>query len=408
MSGDFCCVLAVGNPTMAVMNHAPARFFVLLALAVTLSPAAASRAADDDALADAERQLDRADDLFESGSDDLASIQLDDAIKALEALAKKDPKSAKAQALLARGYAGRGEAESSGAAIARAAELAPDNADYQFQHGVALARADKPKEALAAFERAVKLDPKHAQAALMVGVSHADAGDEEAALAWFTKAAAIDPKYAMAHGNVGQIHQNRGNHEEALAAFEKAVEATPKDWRFRSKLVQLYQALGQIEQRDHELAVIRDMWAEAEIDQPYFCREQFESGGKKVQVYEHFELEGDRPIRYAFVVLKPDGQAADFKITLGSYEMTTQIARQTGKIGKDERMFHLDGYYPDGSHRTFGMFRKEPSYEETRVRVVDVLKGKLKPRSSSTRKGDGNIDVEVEVQPDPDAPVERE
>jgi tetratricopeptide (TPR) repeat protein len=393
---------------MILLNKAALRLLVAWVLAVLLVPSYAPAAAADDTLADVERQLDRVDDLFDSGSDELASSMLDTAVETLEAAAKRDPKSAKAQALLARAYAGRGDAELADAASTRAAELEPANAEYQFLHGLALARAEKPEAALAAFRRATELDPGHAKSALMVGVVSADAGDEDAALEWFVKAATIDPKYATAHGNVGQIYQNRGKSADALAAFQKAVEAAPEDWRFRAKLVQLYQALGKTEERDHERAVIRDLWDEDKVDQPHFCREQFEVAGKKVQAYEHFELAGDRPVRYAFLVLKPDGQRPDFKITLGSYEMTTRIARERGTIGKDERMFHLDGYYADGSHRTFGMFRKEPSYEETRVRVVEVLKGKLKAKSSSTPGREGGIDVKVEVEADPDAPVEKE
>src|SRR5687768_17578103 len=255
----------------------------------------------------------------------------------LKAAAKKEPKDAKAQALLGRAYSYRGDDDKADAAYARAAELAPDNAEYQFMLGSSLARAEKTTEALAAFRRAAELNPKHAKTALMVGVMLADTGDEDGALEWFAKAAKLDPKYALAHGNIGQIHQNRGHTKEALAAFQRAVEARPDDWRFRSKLVQLHQALGQIEERDHERAVVIDLWREDKVDQPMFCREQFEVDGKQVQAYEHFELEGDRAVRYAFMVLKPGGTEVEFKISLGSYDMTTRIAREQGEVGKDER-----------------------------------------------------------------------
>ena len=387
------------------MNRAHLSVLVAAALLISLhAPAAADTATGADAVADVERQLDRVNDLLESGSDDLAAAMLDTAIETLEAAAKKAPKDAKAQALLARAYGYRGDRAKSDAATTRAAELEPKNAEYQYQLGFVHARARQTDDALAAFKRAAELDPKHAKATLMAGAMLADAGDEEAALRWFVKAAAIDPEYANAHGNVGQIHQNRGKHKEALAAFERALEIDPKNWRYRAKLVQLYQALGRIEDRDHQRAVLVDQWREDEIDQPHFCREQFEVAGRRVQVYEHFELEGPRALRYAFIVLKPDGREADFRVTLGSYDITTQIAREQGDVGKDERIFHLDGYYSGGEHRTFGMFKKEPSYEETRGYVVEVLKDQVKPLSSSKPAREPQVNVEAEEPAPAQAP----
>ena len=57
--------------------------------------------------------------------------------------------------------------------------------------------------------------------------------------------------------------------------------------------------------------------------------------------------------------------------------MTTQLMRKSGDIKEDERMFHLDVYYPGGVHGTLGMFKKEPTYEETRQQVKKFLDGKF-------------------------------
>ena len=99
----------------------------------------------------------------------------------------------------------------------------------------------------------------------------------------------------------------------------------------------------------------------------------------KVMVMEWFELEGERAVRYAFHILDDKGKSTR-RISLGSYDVTTQIARELGEIGKDARIFHLDGYTP-GKHATYGMFKKEPTYEETRAMVVKVLKDEMKPLS---------------------------
>src|SRR5688572_20495071 len=113
---------------MSLMNRRTCRFTIVLVPVMLIALSSVmTYAADKAELADAERMLDRADDLFANGSDDLASVELDAAVEKLEAIAKADPKSAKAQALLARAHAGRGDAERADAASARAAELAPKN-----------------------------------------------------------------------------------------------------------------------------------------------------------------------------------------------------------------------------------------------------------------------------------------
>src|SRR5688572_5456108 len=111
---------------------------VALVLTVLLS-AQSARAAD--TLDDLARQLDRVEDLFRSDSPALASGMLDTAIEKLEAVAKDQPKEAKAQALLARAYSYRADDAKADAAYARAAELAPENAEYRFLYGSSLARA---------------------------------------------------------------------------------------------------------------------------------------------------------------------------------------------------------------------------------------------------------------------------
>jgi tetratricopeptide (TPR) repeat protein len=375
--------------------------YAALALAVVLTTLAARAGADTvDSLDALAKQLDRVEDLFRSDSPELASAMLDTATGRLEAVAKVKPTDARAQALLARGYSYRGDGAKADAAFARAAQLAPDNAEYQFLHGSSLARARKTAEALAAYRRAAELDPKHARAALMVGVmlmeSNADPNADEA-LTWFVKAAEIDPKFARAHANIGEVHQDRGAARAALAAYEKAVEAAPQDWRYRAKLVQLYHALGRTEERDHERAVLLEMWHDDKVDQPMFCREQFQAAGRKVQAYEHFDPRGDRALRYTFVVLKPDGRQPGYRLTLGSDKPVGAAARAKGEAGNDERLFRLDAHHPDGERRTFGTFKKDPSYDATRMRVVEVLEGKLKPVSDSKPGADGNLDIQVET-----------
>ena len=64
--------------------------------------------------------------------------------------------------------------------------------------------------------------------------------------------------------------------------------------------------------------------------------------------------------------------------------MTNAIWQETTKPKpkKGVRLFHLDGYFPNG-HATYGMFPGEPTYEETRKLVVDILEKSKKPISAT-------------------------
>ena len=311
--------------------------------------------------------------------DDRRAMQVID--RAL-ALAPRDPE---VHLLRAAALAYAEKAEESLKEIIAARDLAPNVARFWFELGKAQAGQQQTDDALKSFRKAAELDPKHARSVLMIGALLAESGKEADAFAHFQKAAEIDPSYALAHYNVGQIHQNHARHKEALDAFQAADKARPEDTRTLAKIVQCHQALGQLKERDAVREQVIKLLKSGSVREAAFCREQFQVGKAKVLAFEHAELKGPRALRYVFVVDDGDRQ---YRVSLGSYESTTQIAREMRQIGPDQRIFHLDGYYPNNEHRTFGMFDKEPTYEETRGMVTAVIEGKREAQGAS-RPGRG-------------------
>jgi tetratricopeptide (TPR) repeat protein len=177
----------------------------------------------------------------------------------------------------------------------------------------------------------------------------------------------------------------------ALEMWQHVKKDNPADWTIRAKLIQTYQALKKLPERDAERAELFAMWKKGEPaefkHEIEYCREQFEVNGKQVMVFEEFELKGNRAIRYVFSILDETGKAEEFRISLGSYDTTNGIwtELQNPKPKEGERLFHLDGYFKDGSHTTYGMYPPpEPSYDQIREIVVKILENKFKPLSSST------------------------
>lgn len=233
--------------------------------------------------------------------------------------------------------------------------------------------SEQEKKAIKAFETAN---------AFMEENKHAEA------LKFYKEGLAILPEDTAMLYNGGIAAYSIKNFETALDLWKKLKTVDPADGQARSKLVQVYQALNKLPERDKERDEIFALWKSKKSkefsERDFFCREQFEVNGYKLFVFEHFELKGERALRYVFMISKPG--AEDFKISLGSYDMTNNFWREMTKPTpkEGERLFHLDGYFKNG-HATYGMFHPAPTYDETRKMVIDILEGKAKPVSSSTR-----------------------
>ena len=214
------------------------------------------------------------------------------------------------------------------------------------------------------------------------------AGDLQGALKKYEVALKADPVRKTALFNGGLAAYLMGKPERAAELWERLRKLTPGDLRLLSKVVQAYQASNRPKERDSvrkDLIERRSKLDEKSRAQfPKYCRDQFKVAGEKVMAFEYFELEGERALRYRFSVVKEGREA--YYLSLGSYTTTTQIARELGQIAKDDRMFHMDGYYKGGRvHETYGMFTKEPSYTEARKIIEKILAGKKKPASSTEK-----------------------
>jgi tetratricopeptide (TPR) repeat protein len=260
----------------------------------------------------------------------------------------------------------------------------------RLRDAATLLKTDKPKataqlrEIVAELQAAARQHPDDAQTLLLLGTAHTHLGEDEAAIAPFAKVTELRPKSPAGWLNLGQAYQNLGRAKDSLAAYGAALKLEPDNWRARAKVVQNHQSLGQIEQRDRERTTLLRMREAKKIDQPYYCREQLTHAGTRILAMEHFELNGDRAVRYVFYVIPKGKREPEYRISLGSYAFTNAVDRDAGRLKEGQRLFHLDGYYPNKEHRTFAFFEGEPTYEEARAMALDAIEGKLQPKSVST------------------------
>ncbi len=195
-----------------------------------------------------------------------------------------------------------------------------------------------------------------------------------------------DPSLLYNGGFAALLNKDASTAAKLLSRLKK-VE--PDDWQARAKLIQAYQILGNTQERNRErdeLFALKKSGSVKELNQHIqYCRDRFEAGGKSILAFELFEFKGPRGMRYVFSVLNDGRGTEEYRISLGSYDTTNSIWRETTNPKPKEgvRLFHLDGYFPNGGHATYGMFPGEPTYEETKRMVVEIL-DKKKPPVSAT------------------------
>jgi cytochrome c-type biogenesis protein CcmH/NrfG len=384
----------------------------LAALALTLSIPAALRA---DALDD---ELAAAKELLLSGKEDQAAQRLD----ALEARARvtaaSSPSDAHVQYILGMAAMYAGHDAPAQRALDQAVRLDPKSAPYVQGRAQLALYQDKPQEAITVLAKFIETDAKNAEVWDLLGEAQANAQQFPAAQESYQKAAALapreakyvikvgdmlarqhkdadaqaafqkalelDPKSASALGNLAQLYESQKHFDQAVETYARMVALDVTNYRALAKQVQLYQAMGQPKQRDTTRAQIFALKKSGKIDADSYCCEQFTQGQSNIIVLEYFALQGPTAVRYSFNVLSADGKSIEKRITLGSYLDVTALAREQGTIQPGERLFHLDVYSVDAqgdvsNRQTYGMFTKEPTYEETRDLVKQYFAGTLKP-----------------------------
>lgn len=281
--------------------------------------------------------------------------------------------------------------ESGIASLDQARKLDLKNAEYWSEWGEALLENGEKSKARSALEESLQLDPRRSAALLALGAIDYEEGKLEASLEKCLRVIAIDSSSTLAHYNAGQTLQTLGKHDKALSHFQSVVKLDPDDGRAAAKIVQCHQALRQLKERDASREKVFEIFKKGAMEREFYCRDQFRVLDKAVLALEYFELHGDGAIRYSFHVQQDGKPNAIYRISLGSYDSTNELAHARGVVSKEQRYFHLDRYFPTKKHETFAFFKGEPTYDDVRERVIAIIEGKSEPISSMTPTSQSSI-----------------
>lgn len=309
------------------------------------------------------------------------------ALDAFEAALALDPSLSRAHFFsgLIQRYAG--DLESSEQSFRSAIALDGTHDEAFLELGRTLQGKGDPGAASEAYRSALAIDPNNLHANFHLATIYAEAGDTAGAEKHYLMVIEQRPDDVDVNYNLGQLYQSSGQHRLAIERFEKVVQQTPNEWQAIAKLVQEHEALGETAARDAAIEKIYGVWrsglSEDLNKQGFYIREQRQIEQGKLFVLEYFELKGEWARKFVFTLQDPQTRKDKFEVSLGSYDATTRISRELGSVGPDERMFHLDGYAPNGNHYTYGFFSPMPSYEATREMALRAFAGEQEIMSST-------------------------
>ncbi|EHK47477.1 hypothetical protein TRIATDRAFT_52451 [Trichoderma atroviride IMI 206040] len=159
--------------------------------------------------------------------------------------------------------------------------------------GNAWSLARDPEQALKCFKRATQLDPKFAYGFTLQGHEHVTNEEYDKALTAYRQAISADKRHYNAYYGIGKVHQRLGAYDKALThfqaahvinpnnavlvtciglalekqkqiipalrAYSKAVELAPQAASARYKKARALLLVGQIEEAQRELVILKDM-----------------------------------------------------------------------------------------------------------------------------------------------------
>lgn len=271
------------------------------------------------------------------------------------------------------------ELDRAGASFKNAIKLDDSKEHYFLELGRIQEKNNKPDLALEQYKKALDINELNFTANFNLANIYSDKKDNEKAEVHYLAALKKKPNDVDLNYNLGQLYQNTSQHVKAKMYFSKVIELEPTDWKAIRKIVQLNQSIGDSSERDKAIKKIYSLWRTSNVDelvkQGFFIREQsfIESG--KLFVLEYFDLRGERARKYVFKITDPVTGNNKFEISLGSYDATTRGARALDEIGPNDRLYHLDGYTPNGSHHTYAFFNSLPNYDDVRELVFEILNG---------------------------------
>jgi hypothetical protein len=105
--------------------------------------------------------------------------------------------------------------------------------------------------------------------------------------------------------------------------------------------------------------------------QEHQVRETLTTDAGEIFAIEFGPLAGEYAKVFLFFLVYDDCERKVFSV--GSFTYQTELARERGEIGPDERRYHIDLFDPE-EHHTLEFRTQAPGYEEMREMALNLLR----------------------------------
>jgi Tfp pilus assembly protein PilF len=175
-------------------------------------------------------------------------LQHKDALAALTRATELLPEDAEAHGNLAGALLALGRLDGAVTSYRRALEIKSDYTNAHINLGNALLSLGRPDEAIGSYGRALEIQPDYAEVHNNLGNALRSLGRTEAAIRSYRRALVLSPNYIEAYGNLGNALQDFGRLEDAIASYRKALEIAPDLPEAHNNLGNARLELGDIEE----------------------------------------------------------------------------------------------------------------------------------------------------------------
>jgi tetratricopeptide (TPR) repeat protein len=213
-------------------------------------------------------------------------------------------------------------------------------------------------------------------------------GDPVAALSLVENVLARSPENLDALYRSAEINFHLGNIDAARGRLDRLTRLSGNYFNAWEMMAQVSQAQGDLAERNEAIKRLK-IAIQTAIDPAIrergdFIRDVIPTSAGDVMGVDYFDRGGSDFTRYQFAVGDPRSNP-DKGLLLRTDAYTTENWQDTALLPQDKQLFHLDlvDPKPEGGENVaiYEYYVGEPDYDTVRAKVMQVLRGEVKPLS---------------------------
>jgi tetratricopeptide (TPR) repeat protein len=222
------------------------------------------------------------------------------------------------------------------------------------------------------------------------GITFLTAGQYEKALANFQQVLKDEPGNATANLLAASAALNLFQGDGAVVYAENARRLAPNDWRVDTTLVTAYAVDGKTAERDQVRDKLMALHNSADAPDAMkangFLLDLIKVGNYRVEVVQYFKPLGKFHTYYRFLVRNQAGKRVwQYELQSDDFAQKSWADAHPQEAAAGGRQYSLESDFGE-VHEEYRLFSGNPSYDEVRAEVVQLVTQHKKPFPAETPK----------------------